>query len=201
MSSLMTLVLVALSGGAGVAWAAQPIESAVNPAATPVPVRLEPASFSFGTCQTTMNVRIYDVANLAGVQYRITFDPTKLQVVDADPSKPGVQIGTGALLQHKLQYEDNQVNNATGVINYVALVSQSTGSVSGTGSLGQITFRVVKPAASNIQFVTTQCLLSKPAGVGDMTIPATWYNATVTATGSCPKVLLPLVAKRLVGGL
>jgi hypothetical protein len=198
---LVALLALSLLSGASTAWAAQPAdESTVSPAATPVPVRLEPVSFSFGTCETTMNVRVYDVADLYGVEYRITFDPTKLQVTDANRDLPGVQIGTGGLFQARRLFEINSVNNSTGVIDYAATITQGGAPVAGTGGLGQITFRVVKPGANSIQFVPAECLLAKPAGVGDPAIPATWHNATPTATGSCPQILLPLVAKRHVSG-
>jgi hypothetical protein len=198
--AILAILFVLGLVGANTAWAAQPVEENASLAATPVAVRLEPASFTFGTCETTMNVRVYDVADLYGAQYRITFDPAMLQVVDANRSLPGVQIGTGGLLQNRQLFESNVVNNVTGVIDYAATITQGGAPVAGTGSLGEITFRVVKPGTNNIRFVTAACALSKPAGVGDMQIPATWYNASATATGRCPKILLPLVARGLTSG-
>lgn len=54
---------------------------------------------------------------IAGVQAVINFDPTKLEVIDADTGKPGVQISPGADLPVILM---NRADNEKGKIEYAA---------------------------------------------------------------------------------
>ncbi len=55
-----------------------------------------------------------------GVQVLLTFDATRVQVVDADPALPGVQISPGALFADLGFVALNRVDNELGTIEFAA---------------------------------------------------------------------------------
>jgi hypothetical protein len=111
----------------------------------------------------TIGVDIYvsDVADLFGADVRLAFDPAVLQVVDADPATPGVQVTWGPLLTSggPASYIEqfNEASNVGGTVKLV--ISKWKGlPVSGSGVLAHINFTSTTPGLSNIRF--TQAILS-----------------------------------------
>ena len=50
-------------------------------------------------CETIpVEVRVNDVIDLYGVDVKVAFDPDVLEVVDANPAKPGIQVQDGGFL-------------------------------------------------------------------------------------------------------
>ena len=87
-------------------------------------------------------VRVADVANLYGVQFRVNFDPGVVQVVDADPNMPGVQMEIGSLFSGKNYFvARNTVSNTTGVGEFVVTLVAPATPISGTGTLAVITWQ------------------------------------------------------------
>jgi hypothetical protein len=86
---------------------------------------------------------------LYGYQAAIRFDPTILEVVDADPTKPGVQIHLGTLLRADF-VQQNSADNSAGVI--VCVVSQlaPTSPANGSGDLFTITFQAKATGLSDV---------------------------------------------------
>lgn len=101
----------------------------------------------------TMTVSVDAIAYIYGAQYRILFDPAILEVVDANPSLPGVQIGSSEMFPKGLFFEaGNQADNATGVIEYAATILEPGEPVAGTGVIGRVTFRAKAMGHSAIDF-------------------------------------------------
>lgn len=87
-------------------------------------------------------IRVSDVSNLYGVQFHIAFDPNVVQAVDADPGKPGVQMRIGSLFSGKNHYvARNNVDNASGVAEFVVTLVAPATSINGSGALGAITWQ------------------------------------------------------------
>jgi hypothetical protein len=145
-------------------------------------------------------VRIDNVNRLLGAQYRITFDATRLQVVDADPAMDGVQIGGAEIFDSPPFTAMNAANNEAGTIEYsVTWIKPTPDSraPSGSGVLGRITFRVVGEGSSTVQFVNvddwTKIIVEWPGGL-PQEMSATWAPATVHSVPGF-HLFLPLVCK------
>ena len=87
----------------------------------------------------TTAVRVANAINLYGVEFRLVFDPIVVQVVDADPNTPGVQVGLGSWFSGKDRFvARNQVSN--GVIEFAVSLVAPTGP-DGSGELAVITWQ------------------------------------------------------------
>jgi hypothetical protein len=145
-------------------------------------------------------VRIDNVVRLLGAQYRITFDPTQLQVVDTDPATEGVQISGAEIFESPPFTAVNAANNETGTIEYSVTWVKPTPDgrpPSGSGVLGRITFRVVGEGSSTVQFVDvddwTRIIVEWPGGL-PQEMSATWAPATVHSVPGF-QMFLPLICK------
>lgn len=106
--------------------------------------RCEPL-FVAGSVGSTVNVDLYiaHVANLYGADIKYTFDPSIVQVVDADPFIPGVQIQPlGGFLSPDLVIR-RDADNATGTIQYAVTQLNPSQPVTGSGSLARVSFQPV----------------------------------------------------------
>lgn len=120
-------------------------------------IRLDPAPAAIGEGQTAaVAVRIEDVSDLYGFDIRLSFDPAVVEVVDADPATPGVQIRPGDLL--KLDFvAKNVVDNEQGMIWFALTQVNPSAPVSGSGDAFFVTFRAKQPgAASPLAFTYTK---------------------------------------------
>lgn len=90
----------------------------------------------------TTEIRVADVSNLYGVQFHVSFDPNVLQVVDANPSTSGVQMGIGSLFSSKNHFvARNNVDNAAGVAEFVVTLVAPATPINGSGALAVITWQ------------------------------------------------------------
>lgn len=141
---LLALTLAGLPWGYGVACANGPV------------VRVVPASqyLTVGGV-TTVDIRIEDVANLYGADVRLSFDPAKLQVQDADPTASGIQIQAGTFPHPSQGYiVQNTADNAAGTMTYAIALLAPAAPVSGNGVLAKITFQAVGEGTSSIAFTS-----------------------------------------------
>jgi hypothetical protein len=87
----------------------------------------------------TTAVRVANAASLYGVEFHLVFDPSVVQVVDADPNTPGTQIELGSWFSGKDYFvARNQVGN--GVIEFAVSLAAPTGA-DGSGELAVITWQ------------------------------------------------------------
>lgn len=98
----------------------------------------------------TISIRVEGVQDLYGVEFHLAFDPDVVEVVDADTSKPGVQIQPGDWLQD-IFIAVNAADNATGKIDYAVTLLNPAPPVSGSGIVGTITFKAKSDGVSSLK--------------------------------------------------
>lgn len=130
-------VLFAVLGGA-------PLVTAETSQVTTT-VAITPSQIALDCGATTLvDVRVNDVKDLYGIDFKITFDPNILEVVDADAAIAGVQIRPGNLPDTSGGQgfiQSNKVDNAAGNIEYAAVRTAPAAPQSGSGVAASITFR------------------------------------------------------------
>ncbi len=161
-----------------IALASTVIPASFVQAATTV-VRFDPAASTLSIGQTvTIHIRIDDVAGLAGDEVHILYNPSILEVQDADPNQTGVQITIGSFL-----YPDfialHSVDPVQGKIDFSVLQLPPRPAVSGSGVLASITFKAIGNGTSPLTF--SSVLLSDSNA---NPIPASLQNGQVTVSGS-----------------
>jgi LysM repeat protein len=131
---------------------------------------------------TVVEVQVQDVEGLYGVDIRLSFDPSKLEVQDANSATAGVQIEPGPFLDVSQGFvAQNSADNTAGRINYAMTLLNPAEPKSGSGTLMRVTFKGIGEGESAISFLSA--LLSDRPG---MQIPATTTGGTITvgpATG------------------
>lgn len=106
---------------------------------TPV-VRFDPSPVEVGWGMTrNVNVVVENIQGLYAIEMRIAFPNSLVQVVDADPSVPGVQIQDGSVFDGFDTYPiQNSVDNSTGLIEYIISITGSDTGMVGSGVLATI---------------------------------------------------------------
>lgn len=136
-SSRWSVLFIALS--VILAVSAVPIATAENSNAIlrpdPLSLGLKPGD------QGSMVIRVDDVQNLYGLEFHMSFDPSIIEVVDADPAKSGVQIQQQNDLLKNSFVAVNKADNAAGTIDYAVTLLNPAPPVSGGGPVAIITFR------------------------------------------------------------
>lgn len=116
---------------------------------------LEPQTMEFRRLglTRTLEIHIQDVPSLVAADVYLSFDPTRLQVVDADPVAPGVQISRGTFPDPAQGFVINAANNELGLITYcVTLLSGPP--ASGSGRFASVVFQAVGPGTAGIAVIT-----------------------------------------------
>lgn len=120
--------------------------------ATAAVVRVVPATQQINVGeQTTVDVRVENVSNFWGVQVRLRFNPTVLQVVDADPAVDGVQVEYGDFpppVTGQTYVARRSADNKTGEVLYAATLIYGTAPLSGSGTICRITFIAIANGTS-----------------------------------------------------
>jgi LysM repeat protein len=103
-------------------------------------VRVDPMATAIAVGQTVnLSIKIDNVSGLAGAEIHLAFTPGVLEIVDADPGRPGVQIANGGMLQADLVAQ-NVADNGVGTIDFAVAQINRPG-VSGSGTLAIITIK------------------------------------------------------------
>ena len=145
--------------------ACAPVVSTVSaPSATPntavMSFDLTKAPIRVGSVFTA-NIRLDNVAGLAGVELQVAYDPAIFEVQDADPGKDGVQATWGTFLKPDLVAQ-NLAEPARGKMGLAAVQLPPSQSVSGSGVLATITFKAKSASSSPLTFDLVN--LSTPSG-------------------------------------
>jgi hypothetical protein len=102
---------------------------------------VKPSDLKVGE-ETAVDVLVKNAPTIYGADVRLVFDPTMLQVVDADKKLAGVQLEPGDFLDPAKSFAlQHQVNNETGTIDYALTLLNPAPAVQGDGLLVRITFR------------------------------------------------------------
>jgi len=138
-------------------------------------VRLDPPSVQIDPGETTtIDIIIQDVEGLYGGDVQLAFDPTVIEILDADPIAPGIQIQTGTAPSPDWRVK-NEADNTTGRIWYAVLQLNPTLPFTGTGTMASITLRGLAEGSTALAF--TYHLLGNRDGEE---IPATTQDGSVT---------------------
>ena len=148
-------------------------------------VRTDPPSLGLRNgSQGTISVRVEDVQNMYGMEFHLSFDPNVVEVVDADPSKPGIQIQPGDWLKNSFAAV-NKADNTTGKIDYAVTLLNPAPSVSGSGIIATITFKAKADGTSPLK-IDKAILATRQA----TEIKADWQDGAigVSLLGQAPSV-------------
>jgi LysM repeat protein len=100
---------------------------------------------------TTVEIRIENVTDLFGAEVHLNFEPTLLEVIDADAGTDGVQIQPGQFLSPYFTAQ-NIVDQAHGKIHFATSQGPDDNPVSGSGVLATIVLRAKAVGTSKIKF-------------------------------------------------
>ncbi len=145
-------------------------------------VRLDPPALTLRSGETAeVRILVEGVTDLAGAEVHLAFDPSLVEVVDADSETEGVQIAHGGFLAADFVAQ-NQVDTAAGTIDYAVARMPPHEPASGSGELAVITLRAA--AGGETALTLREVLLADPDGYP---IPVEVTSDVVAVTpGSSP---------------
>ncbi len=120
----------------------------------PTQVYVWPDSSNLQPGQTVvLDVRIDNIVDLYGLDIYLRFDPTILEVVDAEPSASGIQVAPGTFPDPASGFVFmNTANNTTGEIRYVLTLLHPSPGATGSGVAAQVTFHARALGSSGVTF-------------------------------------------------
>ncbi len=125
-------------------------------------LRLVPATDALGVDEAgDVEIHLDNVGNLYGLQLHVQFDPTKLQVQDADQAQEGIQIAPGVLPAPDFAVR-NVVDNKQGTIDYAVVQLSPRQPAQGSGVVATIHFQGVSKGDSPLTL--QQVRLADPDG-------------------------------------
>ena len=125
-------------------------------------IGMDPAWQRIGPGGTTeVAIRIENVTRLYGAEVHLAFDPNYLEIQDADPEKPGVQIQAGTFPAPDFVVQ-NQVDNVQGTLDYAITQMAPRPPIDGGGVLATITVKTKGEGTSRFAF--TGVKLANPDG-------------------------------------
>ncbi len=145
----------------------------------------------------TVEVMADNVTDLYGLEFKLKFDPTVMAVVDANAQQTGVQIEAGGLLPAAQGFVVvNQADATAGTIAFAMTLLNPAPAVSGSGSLGRITFNVLKQQPATVEIADI-----KLVSAALQTIPTQITNFTIGQTNAFPwwVVAVAIIGLGLVG--
>lgn len=117
-------------------------------------MRIEPSAAAVEAGNTvTVQVLVADVTDLMGCEVHLAYDPTYVDVVDANPDEQGVQVQLGPFLSPDFVVQ-NGTDPATGRIDVAFAVMAADSAVSGNGVVATITFQGKTAGTSPLTFVS-----------------------------------------------
>ena len=145
----------------------------------------------------TLNIRAENVADLAGWQFDITFDPAILEAIDVSEGDFLKMDGGNTLFQ------SGSIDNAAGKIEGLGAIRLSTQGVTGTGAVLQVTFRAKSPgetqlALQNFEFaaITGDYIPAEPQQIR-ITVEEQLATGDVNRDGRVSILDLVLIAQQL----
>lgn len=100
-------------------------------------------------------VEINDVNALYAIDFQMTFDPTILQVIDADPDNTGIQIAQATFLEAGMVLI-NDADNSMGTIRFITSQINPSEAKSGSGILFVIHFTGISEGTSALTITNLQ---------------------------------------------
>jgi hypothetical protein len=112
-----------------------------------------------------VDLAITQVSGLYGVEVHLRFDPDAIQVVDADPTRSGIQLESGTFPAPDF-VALNQVDNRAGTIDYAVTQLSPREPREGSGVAAKIRVQAKQPSTTQIEIVKF-ILTDTSAGVID----------------------------------
>jgi hypothetical protein len=130
---------------------------------TQVIVTPSDASLSAAGETVELGIAVKDVNDLYSARVQLAFDPSVVQVRDADPGTPGVQILPGDFLDpiDRLVVV-NEVDNVAGEVDFAVTQLRPAQTHSGSGVLATVTFEALGEGTSPVDLVQVRLLDDTP---------------------------------------
>ena len=136
----------------------------------------------------TVEIWVQDVEALYAGGFLLDFDPSVVQVQDANPFQDGVQIESGSWLERQLELA-NSVDNTAGEVDFAVTQSHPEMGKDGSGILARITFVGLAEGISALEFGRVE--LGDDQG---SIIPASTQGGEVVVRSSS-RIYLPLILR------
>ena len=147
---------------------------------------------------TVLDLAVTQVSGLYRVEAHLHFDPQVLEVVDADPTREGVQLESGTFPTPDF-VALNQVDNDAGTIDYAVTQLSPREPRAGSGVVAHIKVRAKQPSTTQVEIVKF-ILTDTSAGI----IDAVAENGQVKVRPNVPWLLFGAVGVLvllIVGGV
>jgi len=142
-------------------------------------VALKPAQANVATGDTLqMAIEIGGVADFYGAEVHLTYEPTMLEVQDANGQTEGVQIKEGTFPDPsagKGFVAANLADSSKGTIDYVVTLLNPSPPLEGGGTLATVTFKATKAGTAQVKLAGA--ILASRAAIE---IPSTTQDGVVT---------------------
>lgn len=138
--------------------------------------------------KATVDIVVRGVTDLYGIQLTLNFDPSKVEVLDADPATTGVQITRGTCPQPDF-WVRNGADNVTGVVSYTVAALNPSPPCNGDGVVASIEFRGLDEGDSALHF--SHWILADPDGEP---IDSSAQDGTLSVQAKV-RVFLPIVLR------
>jgi len=100
-----------------------------------------------------VDVVVENIEGLYAIELRLSFPQDLVQVVDADPGIPGIQVGDGDIFDGFDKYTIlNDADNGTGVIKYIVSIAGSSVGKNGSGVITTITLQSLALGSAQMSF-------------------------------------------------
>jgi hypothetical protein len=154
----------------------------------PASVYLIPSSACCAGGTIDITIKVGRVRDLYGVEYKLSFDPEVLNVVEGGVQQPSDDY---IFAGREVFEPEMSIDNGAGSVSYAATLTGDSGET-GWGALSVITFEVVGQGTSSLQFDTMggASVLSNSEA---QPINTMWYQGLIMAPESCYSLFLPLV--------
>jgi hypothetical protein len=149
-------------------------------------------------------IRIENATRLYGAEVHLAFDPTRLEVRDADPDTEGVQIQAGDFPIPDFVVQ-NRADNVRGTIDYAATQLAPREAVDGSGVLATVTIKGKDRGTSSLTFAGAK--LADPDGqeipsqsvdgqveIAATAVPGSMDSSLLIGTGAAVILVIALVA-------
>jgi hypothetical protein len=135
--------------------------SALSQSATIVSV--EPAELILHVGESgTLLVTVQAIEDFYGFEIQLTFDPDHIQILDADPKQPGIQIQAGDMFDENQGFlVRNQADNHSGELIYAFTLLAPAPEMSGNGSLVEFELEAISLGSSALEL---EAILASPDG-------------------------------------
>ncbi len=134
----------------------------------------------------TVSLVIVGGQDVYGIDVRARFDPSVIEIVDADAAQAGVQLRHGSFLQPDFVVR-NAADNVSGTLQYVVTQISPSAPANGEGVIVTVVLRGKTPGWQSALTIETVVLANRDG----VTLPVAIEHGTVTVTGGADETPAP----------